>query len=44
MDERADMALRRVWSLVAGVLRALHALPGITGACLPGRAWARAAL
>ncbi|MEO1028071.1 MAG: hypothetical protein AAFX02_03325 [Pseudomonadota bacterium] len=36
------MALRRVWLLVAGVLRVLHALPGLAGACLPGPVWARA--
>ncbi|MEM1149474.1 MAG: hypothetical protein AAGI03_02815 [Pseudomonadota bacterium] len=42
MDETAKIALNRVWTLVAGVLSALAALPGLSGACLPGPVWARA--
>ncbi|MEL6568808.1 MAG: hypothetical protein AAFQ22_10350 [Pseudomonadota bacterium] len=42
MDETAHIALNRVWTLVAGVLAALAALPGMAGACLPGPVWARA--
>jgi len=42
MDETAHIALNRVWTLVAGVLRALSALPGMCGLCLPGPVWVRA--
>jgi len=42
MDEAAQIALNRVWTLVAGVLGALAALPGMAGVCLPGPVWARA--
>jgi len=42
MDGTANIALNRVWTLVAGVLAALSALPGLAGVCLPGPVWRRA--
>jgi len=42
MDDAAQIALNRVWTLVAGVLGALAALPGMAGLCLPGPVWRRA--
>jgi len=40
--DKAAISFQRVWTLVAGVLSALRALPGMGGAFLPGPVWARA--
>lgn len=42
MDQTADIAIGRVWTLVSGVLWALAQLPGFAAAALPGPALARA--
>jgi len=40
--DTASVSLARVWTLVAGVLGALSALPGLSRGVMEGRAWGRA--